>query len=145
MDHRVHWGGVIRVFCILKQEWVIAAFLELHDNIGEAGLLRTLEPFVQFLVVPLEDPLVVLGLHWAHLHPQDALNLRRDRVFDILFHTPQQIALQFFVQLLNSILEYKHALRAHVSGNTMILGVARAQSAPWMHQHWKTECLQSPR
>lgn len=66
-----------------NQRRMIAALLQLHHNVAET-LHRPLNSLRKLIIVPGEDPLVVLLLLGRHIDPEDLLDFGREGLLHIL-------------------------------------------------------------
>lgn len=68
---------------------VVAAFFQFHHNIKEAGCAAP-RSFGKSLVIPGQNPLVILFLKGRHLHPENLLHFGRKGFLHILFDSPEK-------------------------------------------------------
>ena len=72
-----------------------------RDDVEQRHLRPSARPFIQVPEIARQNPAVVPLLQRRHPDAQDPLVLRRQRLFDIFNHAPEQVRPQLLVQLQN--------------------------------------------
>ena len=92
-------------FLYLQKIRVIKSEISILYDPEKASIGEVTKPtFLQHVIVPGEDPLVVGLLVVGHVHAEDLFHLGGQGLFHVLLHAAEEVGLQLFVQLLEALL-----------------------------------------
>mmetsp|Transcript_5471 Transcript_5471/g.13814 ORF Transcript_5471/g.13814 Transcript_5471/m.13814 type:complete len:286 (-) Transcript_5471:311-1168(-) len=113
----------------LEQERVVAALLQLHDDVQQSHL-RPAHALVERVEVATQNHLVVLLLQRRHLDAQNALRLGRQTLLHVLNDSSDEVRAKRFVQLLNRLLVLHVVLHLERAKVVKLVGLNEVQKSP---------------